>query len=76
MADMHVAIRIRRAVVQDELLTAPTRFPRFLVEVHRLPPRENPRLLGGQAGFHRKVGLRQEDGVAPISLGVAGGRGV
>ncbi|MCY1172557.1 hypothetical protein D9M73_126930 [compost metagenome] len=73
MADMHVAIRIRRAVMEDELLPATASLARFLIQTHRLPPRENARLLGGQAGFHRKVGLRQEDGVAPISLGVAGG---
>ncbi len=69
MADMHVAIRVGRAVMQDELLAPGTRGARLLVQPHRLPPRENARLLGGQAGLHREIGLRQEDGIAPIALG-------
>ncbi len=60
MADMDVAVRIRRAVVENEFLAALRGLAHQLVEIDLLPARENLRLLLGQAGAHRKIGLGQE----------------
>ena len=67
MADMHVAIGIGRAVMEDELIRAPPRLAQLFVKVLVLPARQNARLLLREAGFHGKIGLRQEDGVAVIA---------
>ena len=67
VADMHVAIGVGRAVMQDEFFRAPPRLAQLVVEVLVLPARQNARLLLREAGFHGKIGLRQEDGVAVIA---------
>ncbi len=72
MADMHVAIGIGRAIVEDELFAAPAALAQPFIQPGRLPFGENRRFLLRQAGFHRKVGFRQEHGVAPVALAVGG----
>ena len=57
MADMDVAVRIRRAVVQDEFrLTLPGRAD-FLVALLRLPARHHLRLALGEVAAHRERGV-------------------
>ena len=68
MADMHIAIGVGRAVMENELVRAPAGIAQLFVEVLVLPAGQNARLLLGKARFHGKVGLRQEDGVAIIAL--------
>ncbi len=68
VAHMDVAIGIRRAVMEDEPLTAFARRAQLAVQIVGLPFGEDRRLLLRQAGFHRKVGFRQEDGVFVIGL--------
>ena len=67
MANMHVAIRIGRAIMQDELFPALPRVAQAAIQVHALPACENARLLLRQAGLHRKVGLGQEHSVAIVA---------
>src|SRR5262249_53094747 len=57
---------------EDELLPPRAGIAQLAVEIARLPPGENGRLLLRQAGLHGEVGLRQEDGVA-IVFGRRGG---
>ena len=73
MADVHVAIGVGRAVVEDELLAPGARGANLAFEIGLQPFRQNQRLLLRQAGLHRKVGLGQEDGIAIIAL-FGGGR--
>src|SRR3546814_10539427 len=47
-------------------------FAQPLIDADLLPAIENARFLGGEARLHRKVGLRQEDGVAPVARGGVG----
>ena len=68
MADVHVAIGVGRAVVEDELVAALAGFANLPFQIALKPFRQNQRLLLRQAGLHRKVGLGQEDGVAVIAL--------
>lgn len=68
MADVHVAIRVRRTVVEDELVAALAAFADLPFEIALDPFRQNLRFLLRQAGLHREVGLGQEDGVAVIAL--------
>src|SRR6185437_16770429 len=69
MPDVHVAIGVGRAVVEDELLAPLPRLADALVKPLALPPLEDRRLLLRQAGLHRKVGLGKEDGRSVIGLG-------
>ena len=64
MADVDVAIGVGRAVVEDELLAPGAGLAQLAVEVLLLPAGEDRRLLLRQAGLHREVGLRQEDGAS------------
>ena len=66
MADVHVAIGIRRAIMQDELLPPRPRFAHFMIQVLLVPARQNARLLLRQAGLHGEIGLRQEDSVFEV----------
>ena len=68
VADVDVAIGIGRAIVEDELRRAGAGFTELAVKVFRLPPGEDGRLLLGEAGLHREVGLRQEDGASVVAL--------
>ena len=72
MADMHVAIGVGRAVVEDEFLAARAGVAHLLVQPRLFPARQDARLLLRQAGFHGKIGLRQEDRVLVIALGAVG----
>ena len=72
-ADMQVAVRVRRAVMQDELLPPRRSRAQLAPQVHRLPPRQHRRLLLRQVAAHRKCGGGQEDGVSIVA---AGGRGI
>ena len=69
MADMHIAVGIGRAVMQDELFCTAARFAQAAVKPFGFPARQNARLLLREAGLHGEIGLRQEDGVPEISLG-------
>ena len=66
MADMDVAIRIGRTVVQDPLVAAGTLLAQPFVEARLFPAGEDIGFLLCQTGLHREVGLRQEHGVAVI----------
>ena len=66
VADMHVAIRIRRAIMQNELLTPTAAIAQLRIKILRLPTRENARLLLRKAGLHREICFRQENGVAIV----------
>ena len=66
MAHMDVAIGVGRAVMQDEALAARAGLAQLTVQIVGRPLRQNRRLLLRKAGLHRKVGRRQEDGVAVV----------
>ncbi len=68
MADVDVAIGVRRPVVKDEFLAARPRPTELTIKVIRLPFGKDRRLFLRQAGLHRKVGLRQEDGGSVIGF--------
>ena len=61
VAHVQVAVRIGRAVVQDELLAPGRGLALALEQVHLLPAGQDGGLALGQAGAHGKVGARQED---------------
>ncbi len=66
MADVQVAVRVGRAVMQDERF-APRRFGALAREkVHLRPARKQFRFLLRKAGAHRKIRLRQEDRVLVV----------
>src|SRR5690606_10613091 len=66
--DMHVAVGVRRAIVEDELLAPFARRADLPIQTLLLPAREDARLLLRKARLHRTVGLRQEDRVSVIAL--------
>ena len=66
VADMHVAIGVRRAVMQNELLTPTTAIAQLRIKILRLPTRQDARLLLRKAGLHREICFRQENGVAIV----------
>src|SRR5690606_14135022 len=68
VSDVHVAVGVRWAVVEDELLAAPAALADLPVEALFFPARENPRLLLRKAGLHGELGLRQEDGISVVAL--------
>ena len=57
MADMNVAVGVRRAIMKNELGTAGKGLTDFLVELLLLPLFQPRRFALGQTGFHGKVGL-------------------
>ncbi len=61
-ADMDVAVGIGRAVMQHELVAALRALAQLLVEADLVPALEDLRLALRQAGAHREVRLRQEQG--------------
>ena len=73
VADVHVAVGVGRAIVEDELRPPGAGFTQLGVKIGRLPYAENLRLALRQASFHRKVGFRQENGGAIIGRGHDGG---
>ena len=66
MANMHVAIGVWRAIMQDELFAPTAAIAQFRVEILLLPACENARLLLRKASLHRKVCFGQEDAVAIV----------
>ena len=68
VANVHVAVRIGRAIMVHEGFAAPAQIAQLFVQLLSLPPRGNNRLLLGEAGLHREISLRQEDGVFEIAL--------
>jgi hypothetical protein len=66
VADVDVAVRVGRAVVQDEGLGAGAGGAHLAVDVGRLPALEHLRLALGQVGLHRKAGLGEVQGVLVI----------
>ena len=72
-ADMDVAVRIGRAVVQDEFRPPARGGAQTRPQVHLLPAREDLRLALRQVAAHRERCLRQEHGVAVVALGRIGG---
>ena len=66
MAHMQIAIGVRRAVVEDEALAPLADVAELFVELVLRPARKDGRLLLREAGLHREVRLRQEDGVSVI----------
>jgi hypothetical protein len=72
-ADMDVAVRVRRTIVQDEFGPAARRGAQAGPQVHLLPALEDLRLALRQVAAHRERGLRQEDRVAVVALGGIGG---
>jgi hypothetical protein len=73
VADMDVAIGIRRAVMQHEFGLALGTGAQLAIEVARSPRFQDRRFLLRQIAAHGKVGLRQEDGVLVIGLRGLGG---
>ena len=66
MADVEIAVGIGRAVVQDVFRPAFRRLAQLAVKVHLVPPGQPFRLGLGQAGAHRELGLRQEEGLGVV----------
>ncbi len=65
-ADVNLAVRVRRSVVQDELRAAAPGFADLFVQADLLPPGECLRLSGLQVRLHREVGPREIQCVFPI----------
>ena len=61
MADMQMAVRIGRAIMQHELFAALARLAQALEQTDFGPSRQQIRLFLRQASFHGKVGLGQEN---------------
>ena len=59
MADMHIAIGVRRAVMQHEFFAALPLRAQFVIKANARPICENFGLAFGQTGLHWKVRLRQ-----------------
>ena len=59
VADVNIAIRIGRAVVQNKLGPAFARFADALIELAVLPLRDPARLTLGEIALHREGGVRQ-----------------
>ena len=58
MADMNIAVRIRRAVVQNIFRFAVAGGAQFSVQIHFLPTLERFRLACGKIRLHRKIRVR------------------
>src|SRR5215208_6104842 len=67
MADMDVAVGIRRTVVENEFRPAVRRLAQSPVEVEPRPARQELGLLLRQPGAHGKIGLRQEQRFAVVT---------
>src|SRR5262245_57809633 len=70
MADMDVTVRVRRPVVENELLASFRRRAELRVKTISLPARQDLRLALRQAGAHGKVSLRQKQRFRIILLGL------
>ena len=72
-ADVDVAVRVGRPVVQDEQRSPRGGRPELAPKVHGIPPRQDLRLLLRQVAAHREAGLRQKHRVAVVALSVGSG---
>ena len=68
VADVDVAVRVGRAVVQDEGFAPLGLGAQLFPKPHRLPAGQNGRLALRQVAAHRERCGRQEDGVAVIQV--------
>ena len=59
MTDVDAAVGIGRAVVQDELRPTFALRAQLLIQANLVPALQNLWLALRQAGFHRKLGIRQ-----------------
>ena len=59
VADMNIKFCIRRAIVQNKLRPAFALRAQLLIQANLVPALQNLRLALRQAGFHRKLGVRQ-----------------
>ena len=79
MADVQMPVGIGGAVMQGEGLARAVcqrrLFAQPVIDADPRPARQPVRFALGQARAHRKVGFRQEDGVAVVCLAWAGGIG-
>ena len=62
MADVDVAVGVRRAIMQDELRASLADLPQLPVQVDAVPALQNLRLALWQTGLHRKCRGRQIEG--------------
>ncbi len=68
-ADVQIAVRVRRPIMQNEFLAPLGRFPQELVQVHLRPAVEQLRLELRQARLHPESGFRQKQRLRPVALG-------
>src|SRR5690606_29444729 len=68
MADMDIAVRIGRAVMQHEQWTSLRLFAQALIKAHLGPTRDKFRLPLWKARAHRKIRLRQVQGLGIVQL--------
>ena len=66
MADMQMAIGIRRPIMQDEFLAPGCGLAQPLVKTYSRPTRQNGGLPLWQIATHRELGFRQKDGGSVI----------
>src|SRR6185503_2152230 len=76
VADMDVAVRVRRAVVQDEFRPALAGLAQARIEAELFPAREDLGFLLRQPGTHGKIGLGQEQSLAVVAFGVGHDGGI
>ncbi len=69
VADVDRAVRVRRAVVQDELRPVLRDGAQLLVRAVLVPPRQHVRLAASEVGLHRERRLGQVYGVLVVSHG-------
>jgi len=62
VANVNIAVGIRRAIVQDELRATFADLPQLPVQVNAVPALQNLRLALWQTGLHRKCRGRQIEG--------------
>src|SRR5690606_29617452 len=68
MADVDVAVRIGGTVMEHELRTSLGVFTQALIETHFLPALHELRLALRQTRTHRKIRLRQVEGLGIVQL--------
>ena len=68
-ADMDIAVRIGRTVMQREFLAPLGGLTELLEQLHLFPALQQLGLEIGQPRLHRKIRFRQEQRLAPIAPG-------
>jgi len=68
MADMDIAIGVRRAIVKHVKRAASRTFTQFFIKLHLLPALDQQRLFVRQASAHRKIRLRQIKGFGIVDF--------